>query len=85
MDTEVIDLIPCAQKGKRNYICDFDNCKKTFIGSTDIIVHKRSHTGEKPYVCDAANCKKDFARLGDLTRHKRTHTDQKPYVCNCPD
>ena len=48
--------------------------------SSNLAVHKRTHTGDKPYECDV--CNKRFSQSSYLAVHKRTHTGDKPYECH---
>jgi hypothetical protein len=41
-------------KGDKTYRCDA--CKKGFLDSRNLAIHKRIHSGNKPYECDV--CKK---------------------------
>jgi len=58
----------------RNFQCTFANCNKSYLKSSHLKQHFRSHTGEKPYKCNWPNCVWQFTRSDELTRHYRKHT-----------
>ncbi|KAJ8368974.1 hypothetical protein SKAU_G00090020 [Synaphobranchus kaupii] len=54
---------------KREEACEF--CGKRFRNSSNLTVHRRSHTGERPYRCGL--CSYACAQSSKLTRHMKTH------------
>lgn len=58
-----------AGRKKKDEACEF--CGKHFRNSSNLTVHRRSHTGERPYRCGL--CSYACAQSSKLTRHMKTH------------
>ena len=55
---------------KQNNACEY--CGKIFKNTSNLTVHRRSHTGEKPYKCEV--CPYSCSQSSKLTRHMKKHT-----------
>ena len=60
------------QSKLKKYHCEI--CGKSFVNSTDLCRHIRTHTGERPFQCD--RCSARFTQNSTLKRHYKTvHKD----------
>ena len=57
-----------------------DTCETSFIHSSALDRHQRTHTLAKSDICDT--CGKVFASARTLKVHERIHTGMKPYSCD---
>ncbi|KAM7349588.1 uncharacterized protein ACRADG_008459 [Cochliomyia hominivorax] len=70
----------------RTFVCDYENCSKSFETQTRLNVHKKNHyekgkvnkTGKK-FVCDT--CGYICSVSTHLLIHQRRHTGEKPFEC----
>lgn len=58
-----------AHDGEKRHRCS--DCGKAFSNSSNLIVHRRSHTKEKPFECSV--CRLRFSQSSALNRHSRQH------------
>jgi len=73
---------PCR---KKNLICDFPGCGKTYNRPVRLAEHQRSHTNERPFKCERDGCDKAFFRDSHLKAHvKSHHEDRRDWECDWP-
>jgi hypothetical protein len=79
--SEVTSEIP-----EKNFICDFENCKKSFRFKWILDRHYLSHKSAKLFKCSFRGCTKSYKSKENLTLHfKNIHLKEKPYNCRyCP-
>ncbi|XP_068762303.1 Krueppel-like factor 5 [Montipora capricornis] len=59
-------------RGKKPFLCPWENCGWCFRRSDELKRHYRRHTGEKPYVCSL--CGRSFSRSDHRSSHiKKIH------------
>ena len=58
-------------------------CGKCCPSTSQLAVHRRSHSGEKPFECTV--CGKRFTQSGNLVSHSRIHSGEKPHKCHVCD
>lgn len=64
--------IRTVHEGEKRHRCT--ECHKTFSNTSNLIVHRRSHTNEKPFQCKV--CMFRFSQSSALNRHLRQHQDK---------
>lgn len=63
-------------KDKR-FSCEY--CGRKFASSSNLVVHRRTHTLEKPYKC--LICNKSFSQSTYMRYHEKIHTGMQPMQC----
>ncbi|KAI7899452.1 uncharacterized protein BX663DRAFT_520966 [Cokeromyces recurvatus] len=62
------------------YVCQHDNCGRSFTRPYNLTSHMKTHTTERPYAC--SHCGRRFARQHDRNRHEKLHWGIRPYACH---
>ena len=57
--------------GEKPFVCEWENCGRTFARSDERSRHMRTHTGEKRFPC--SSCDRKFMRSDHLAKHMRRH------------
>ena len=65
-----------TQKEVKQFVCNL--CEESFIDSSDLTNHEKSHIEKKWYIC--RECGKTFKYAACFEKHKVTHIGEKPYV-----
>jgi len=66
-------------KAQQTYICEIEDCQKTFTKKGDFQRHKLVHSNERQFAC--TQCDKKFKLKGELKRHQTSHSDSKKFSC----
>lgn len=64
------------------FVCDVQDCGKTFKYKQGLSQHQSVHSSERPFVCDVQNCGKTFKYKQALLRHHSVHSNERLFVCN---
>ena len=72
---------------KRQFVCDINECKKTFIQNSKLIRHKLLHNIEKerPFKCDEPGCNKSYNKKESLKLHNESVHLKIKYSCDWKD
>ena len=63
------------------FVCNHDNCCKTFRSKMGLRLHQRRHSGKYPFICETCGC--GFSARSQLFEHARTHTGKYPKCKIC--
>jgi uncharacterized Zn-finger protein len=72
---------------KRQFVCDWNGCKKGFNKKAILKQHKLTvHLNERKFKCNYNKCEKKFFSKTELNNHKCIHSGEKTFICehkNC--
>jgi len=73
---------PNEQPNSKQFVCSYENCKKSFKFKWILDRHYLSHKSAKLYKCTYRGCLKSYKSKENLTLHvKNIHLKEKPYSC----
>ena len=89
IDAKTKILEECEDKSKensvkdsKNFLCEYDNCLKSFKFKWILDRHYLSHKPHKLFKCSYEDCVKSYKSKENLTLHfKNIHLKEKPYSC----
>ena len=70
---------------KRQFVCDINECKKTFGSEFRLKAHKWSHSERQHFKCFSINCNKICKSAKSLIIHKNSIHPKIRYRCNYKD
>uniref|UniRef100_A0A452REF8 C2H2-type domain-containing protein n=1 Tax=Ursus americanus TaxID=9643 RepID=A0A452REF8_URSAM len=56
-------------------------CRKIFVHSKNLKIHKRTHISEKYFKCEFDGCDRCFANSRDCKKHVHLRTSDEPHIC----
>ena len=66
----------------RPFKCTYEGCDKSYLKSSHLVSHLRSHNGDRPYVCEFEDCLWRFPRADELVRHQRSALSPCLWCCS---
>ncbi|CDW81463.1 zinc finger protein 410 [Stylonychia lemnae] len=64
------------------FLCEFQNCQKSFKKWHNLFDHLRSHTQEKPFICPVDGCSQPFTQRSNLNKHMKIHKNKCYLKCS---
>ncbi|CDW72730.1 UNKNOWN [Stylonychia lemnae] len=64
------------------FICEYNQCSKTFNKWHNLFDHLRSHINERPYICPVDKCSQPFTQKSNLNKHMKTHKNKYYLKCS---
>ncbi|XP_042190357.1 transcription factor IIIA [Callorhinchus milii] len=72
------------ENGGRIYLCEFEECGRSFKKHQHLKVHQYEHTNVPPFQCSYEGCDKRFCLPSKLKRHEKVHVGYGCKVEDCP-
>lgn len=70
-----------SKRWTQAFICEYQQCTKTFKKWHNLFDHLRSHTQEKPFTCPVFACCQTFTQKSNLNKHMRIHRNKSLLRC----
>ncbi|KAI0751008.1 hypothetical protein C8Q80DRAFT_545277 [Daedaleopsis nitida] len=82
---DMIRHLRSVHEGRKDFLCRWPGCDKSFSQQATLSTHENIHTGEKPWVCPCEGCSRAFGDQSSCARHYREqHTGMTHYCPYCP-
>ncbi len=71
-----------SKRWSQMFLCEHENCDKSFKKWHNLFDHLRSHTHERPFACPVLGCSQPFSQRSNLNKHMKIHKNKCYLTCS---